>query len=180
MKNWFRNSHQTSPLAHAQVAAARTTLVCGLLGVVVGAWSLWPFPEAGLNLHAVASPPPPPPLAPSAETVGQFNLAAFDAAAFVFASEPEQAKALAPIEPPPPPVLKLQLLAVAAGDAGEGFLASLYNPEDDKVRSAGVGETVGGWHIEGATMQGVRFRQGATTQALVLRSDRPGKDGGAP
>ncbi|CAG0954216.1 hypothetical protein PHYC_00370 [Phycisphaerales bacterium] len=161
--------------AHAATRRLRAACMCAL--AAGAAWAVWP-------LDAPRPPRPAeseaPVLAAPEPAVSRLDLVAFEAPVFMLPADDLRVASAPPAPPPPPPPLKLQLLGIARGSTDDsGFVATLYDPDSDRVRRAVAGETLGAWRVEVVTADSVSLRQGNSNHQLAIRTDRPAR-GGAP
>lgn len=143
---------------------------CAAAVAVMGVFAFWP-------LRASEQPKPPYPkllTATSPNISAPVDLQAFRAPLWVVPPPPPPP----PAPPPPPPPLKLQLVAITSAGGGAASRAALvYDPDQDKLLTLHVGDSVSGRKIEKITSERVHVRDTGGERILSLRSDTRG---GAP
>lgn len=142
-------------------------IACVIMVALCGTWAFWPLaqpPTANQEL------PTAPMMVASADRPRPLDLAAFQAPLWVAPIPPPAP----PPPPPPPPPLKLQLIAITTGEDGShnARAALIFDPDQNKLFTLTVGQTIGGRTVTKITESGVDVHDSAGTRQLSLKSDR--------
>lgn len=142
---------------------ARLPLVCAVAVAICAAWALMPLGE--IEASSAAATPARTVVSSLSPPRTELDLAAFRVPVWVVPAPPPPPPRPEP-PPPPPPPLKLQLLAIIR-DA-DGFKASIYDPDADRIVLVGVGDAIEARTVASITEDAVKIRDGEREHTLVL------------